>query len=101
MTRSQKEALKSVGITTESYYVEATKQPKRSYDLNGYIGPIWGLALIRRGEVIAVVESYSADSAMKGYYLRSRKSERTSPIPPSCGIYKLQRLAVADLLRVA
>jgi len=91
MRKYRKEALKSLGIDVERYYVEGDP-------------PIWGIALVRDGATLAVVEQtprahdYTGDGK---YHVRSSRTEEGQQPAPSFGAFRTQREAIAGWVRYA
>lgn len=118
MNRRQKDGLAELGVMTERYYVDA---PDHYYDdllsddatfdeerferdrARGIsTGAIWGLAILKDGKEVAVVEQTprSHDDSQNGRYLLKRHRTRTGmERSPTIAEFKTQREAVAGWLR--
>lgn len=93
MNARQREGLRRLGVIPKKYFLEVDEdKPIVPGNL-----PVWGLALIRDGETIAVIE-YEEDIAGSHGIYHLRHSRRGEPFHPRSQ-FRLQRLAVAEWAR--
>ena len=90
MNRAQRQALQQLGVTTRSYFLEGDYE--QSWEEHPEAMPIWGLALEREGETLAVIESGPPEIDRR-FYLRR------TPRGIALEACKLQRLAIAAAAR--
>lgn len=103
MKKRHTEALATLGITTESYYVDGWP-------------PVWGIALLRDGREMAVIEAHGQhheSSTYRNKYVLRAKRATTGPetkdedgyascptiLAPDIAIYRTQREAIAACVR--